>query len=123
MRSSLPSLLALVGLFLALALLTAPLWLNLGKETPERPVLAQPAASPCVDSPEVMRRNHMLLLYDWREQALRQGTRASHSEDGSQDLRLQICLNCHDRETFCEACHAMHNVRPNCWNCHGEATR
>ena len=123
MRSSLPSLPALAGLFLTLALLTAPLWLNLGKGSPDRSVLAQPLASPCVDSPEAMRRDHMLLLRDWREQALRQGLRTTRNAGTLQERRLQTCLGCHERETFCEACHAMHNVRPDCWNCHGKVSR
>jgi len=124
-----PSPPALLALFLALAAVCAPFWLNAGREAPARPALPPAAAKPCVLPLKQIRAEHMLLLREWRDTAVRDGARllysgetnALRSGDGrpSVPMALKTCTDCHGgREAFCDACHLPNAVTPNCWDCH-----
>ena len=111
---------ALAGILAVLAVLLAPFWLNLGQGAPEPPLLARPAGTVCIEPAARMRADHMHLLAAWRT-AVRNNTRTYTAASGrTWRISLQeTCLSCHtDKAGFCDACHAMHSVSPNCWTCH-----
>jgi hypothetical protein len=124
------------GLAIFFALVTLPLWKNLGKAVPppdpklDTPAIQQlaPAERRCVEATPYMRANHMLLLVDWREGVVR-----SKEQAGGQDYRIYVatdgkkylvslsntCMACHSNKTqFCDQCHNYLAVTPTCWGCH-----
>lgn len=78
----------------------------------------------CVEPVEVMRREHMALLFHQRDRTMYAGERdAGHSLTG--------CLSCHTRKNaqgeyipvnapgqFCEECHAYTALKMDCFDCH-----
>ena len=105
-----------------LALFTSPFWLS--KYGYKRPDIQLPAnEKECVESVTFMRAEHMQLLNEWRDQALRNENRVYVALNGKKwDISLQnTCLKCHNNtEKFCEACHISNSVYPYCWTCHIE---
>ena len=103
-----------------LVLFTSPFWLSKGGY--KRPELVLPAnEKECVESTAFMRAEHMQLLNDWRDKALRNERRVYVASDGKKwEISLQnTCMKCHNNaEKFCEACHISNSVYPDCWNCH-----
>ena len=106
-----PGLVVFVGIF------TLPIWLNLFSPKYVYPEVALPqgqvtlyggsepvtvdAGAGCVEPREWMRANHMSLLLDWRDEALRDEKR------------------CHaNKADFCDKCHDQNSVNPYCWDCH-----
>ena len=81
----------------------------------------------CVEPVDVMRRDHMTMLFHQRDRTMYQGERSSpHSLVG--------CLSCHTQKDsqgtyipinapgqFCESCHSYASVNIDCFGCH--ATR
>ena len=68
-----------------------------------------------------MAANHMDLLIDWRDQALRESKRIYVATDGKKwETSLQnTCMACHtNKAEFCDACHDANSVDPYCWDCH-----
>ena len=64
---------------------------------------------------------HMNLLNEWRDLAVREGQRDHVAEDGkTYDMSLtRTCLDCHQsKKKFCDQCHDYLGVKPYCWNCH-----
>ena len=104
----------------ALVLFTSPFWLS--KSGYKRPELLLPAhEKDCVEPVAFMRAEHMQLLNEWRDQALRNENRVYVASDGRKwEISLQnTCLKCHDNtEKFCDACHVSNSVYPYCWKCH-----
>ncbi|MCY3769590.1 MAG: Hdr-like menaquinol oxidoreductase cytochrome c subunit [Gammaproteobacteria bacterium] len=78
----------------------------------------------CVGPVEVMRREHMTMLFHQRDRTMYAGQRdAEHSLTG--------CLSCHTRKNvrgeyipvnapgeFCEECHAYTALKMDCFECH-----
>ena len=65
----------------------------------------------CVRDAEYMRFHHWELLNEIREQFVRDGNR--------EGTRLDDCRRCHaNRERFCNRCHAVADVRLDCFGCH-----
>ena len=112
------------GIIVFVAAVTFPFWFNLASPAYVRPALALPAdQKECVETVEFMRAEHMQLLSDWRDKALREGLRSYTSSNGTVwEISLQnTCMSCHtDREKFCDACHTSNSVAPYCWDCHIE---
>jgi hypothetical protein len=114
----------LPGLGLFLVLVTYPVWHALATgQHAAVPALAKPTteAKECVLGTAEMRRSHMRLLMEWRDQAVRDGQRVFISSSGQHyDRNLTgTCLNCHsDRAGFCDRCHHYLQVTPHCWECH-----
>ena len=118
------------GLLLFVGLLTAPFWLNLASSAPVRPEVALPEravllngeeSEGCIEPKEWMAANHMTLLLDWRDAALREGKRVYVAGDGRKwETSLQnTCMACHGNKTeFCDKCHNANSVNPYCWDCH-----
>ena len=122
-----PGLVVFVGIF------TLPIWLNLGTPKYVYPEVAKPqgevvlngvsvnAGESCVEPLEWMRANHMTLLLNWRDQALREEKRVYIASNGKQwETSLQnTCMACHaDKVGFCDECHNQNSVNPYCWDCH-----
>lgn len=86
-----------------------------------QPKLDLPAnATKCVEDTAYMRANHMNILKQERERAVRLGIRTKkHS--------LKNCFTCHtDKSKFCDRCHNYAGVKPTCFveagGCHSAPT-
>jgi len=105
-----------------LVLFTSPFWLSKGGY--KRPDIQLPAnEKECVEPVAFMRAEHMQLLNEWRDMALRNEKRVYVASNGKKwDISLQnTCLKCHNNtEKFCDACHISNSVYPYCWTCHIE---
>lgn len=119
------------GLLIFIALVTLPLWYNMGKAAPvpdpkiDTPAIQQMAEKKCVLPKEEMRTGHMQLLNDWRTQVVRNGNRLYVAADGKKyGMSLQNdCMKCHSNKTqFCDQCHTYAGLdaqsTPYCWTCH-----
>ena len=111
------------GLLVFLLMMTFPIWKNMGNAGPV-PKLEKPVGvTKCIESAQYMRSSHMVVLDDWRDEALRDGDRAPVEVDGVKyEKSLQNgCLGCHtDKKKFCDECHVYASVKPYCWDCHVE---
>lgn len=126
----------ITGLAIFAAAVTLPFWYNAAvgsaAEPPvlnfDTPAIKALKAPECVEPAAFMRTNHMDLLVDWRDQAVRHGNRTYTSTTGKQfEISLQnTCLNCHSNERgtereggqFCTTCHTYTDVKIDCWSCH-----
>jgi hypothetical protein len=118
------------GLAIFVLFITFPVWYNLGdagaKPKPELPTTEKQ----CVEPADEMRANHMKLLNQWRDSALRDGIRVYETKNESEAegyekgkeyaISLQnTCMNCHkSKKKFCDTCHTYAAVAPYCWDCH-----
>jgi cytochrome c553 len=89
-----------------------------------RPALPKAKGDKCVESVDVMRRNHFGLLMHQRDETLRDGVRGgAHS--------LKECVSCHAADgpngtsipvnapgQFCQSCHEYAAVSIDCFSCH-----
>lgn len=123
----------LIGIFIFFVLAAFPFLYNMaGKAAAKKPEpkVDTPAIlewektygkKECVESKEFMRAEHMQLLNDWRDSALRDDKRTYLSSNGkSFDISLQnTCMKCHsNKKKFCDECHNYMAVKPYCWDCH-----
>ncbi len=109
------------GLIIFVALMTFPIWKNMGNAGPV-PKLEKPkGVTKCVESAKYMRTSHMKVLDDWRDETLRDGDRTPIEIDGIKyDKSLMNgCMKCHtEKKKFCDECHTYTSVKPYCWDCH-----
>jgi len=109
------------GLAVFVIIVTFPIWYNVsGKERVPNPQLPKDVKE-CVRDAEFMRRSHMQMLLDWRDEVLREGKRGKIEIRGVKyEKSLQNgCLHCHPSEQkFCNQCHQYVAVDPYCWDCH-----
>ena len=114
------------GIIVFVIVFTVPFWINIGSPDYKRPALELPAGEvDCIEPVEFMRAEHMTLLNEWRDAALRDGNRLYTATDGRVwDINLQnTCMSCHtDKANFCDTCHDSNSVDPYCWDCHIEPT-
>ncbi|HBV87895.1 sulfate reduction electron transfer complex DsrMKJOP subunit DsrJ [Desulfosporosinus sp. BICA1-9] len=121
----------IASLVVFVALMSLPFFYNIGKSNKgpvinlNTPAIQQLAVKQCVEPVEWMRPNHMKLLSQWREEAVRNGkTVYINSQGKSFENSLQTCVNCHfdpaskESDQFCVSCHTHTAVNPNCWSCH-----
>lgn len=115
----------IAGIVVFLVICSSPFWAGIGSRGYEKPQVALPqglAAQECVESAEFMLREHMQLLNEWRDQALRHDNRTYVSSTTGKKWEISLqntCLKCHnDYEQFCDKCHVTNNVDPYCWTCH-----
>lgn len=116
-----------IGIVVFLVIVTYPFWGVSGKplkkpepklDTPEIQKLIE---KKCVEPKEFMKREHMRLLNEWRDAALRDGTRVYVNSEGKEfSVSLQnTCMKCHsNKKKFCDECHTYTGVKPYCWDCH-----
>jgi len=122
-----------LGLVLFLALITFPIWYNLvgGKESEPPTIELPPDETQCIADREYMRKEHMQVLMDWRDEVVRGNQRIYTAADGrrfpmslSGTLRTEdggSCMSCHaNKANFCDRCHNYLAVTPYCWDCHVE---
>ncbi|MEN8231248.1 MAG: sulfate reduction electron transfer complex DsrMKJOP subunit DsrJ [Thermodesulfobacteriota bacterium] len=109
------------GLVVFVALMTFPIWKNMGNAgvapKPEKPK----GVTKCVEPAQYMRTSHMKLLDDWRDEVLRDGDRTPIEVDGVKYEKslMNGCMKCHeDKKKFCDECHTYTSVKPYCWDCH-----
>lgn len=117
----------IVGIIIFVVLATLPFWVNMGKAATkpdpkiDTPVIESLVEKKCVEPKEFMKTEHMTLLNEWRDAALRDGKRLYVASDGKEyDINLQnTCMNCHsNKKKFCDECHNYAAVKPYCWDCH-----
>jgi len=118
-----------VGIIILIALIAFPFLYNKGKaakvpelkiDTPEIQRLPEKERV-CVEPREYMRKNHMKLLTDWRDQVVRQARRDYVGfTKKTYTMSLQnTCLECHSNyDNFCNRCHTYSGITPYCWSCH-----
>ncbi|TDT89171.1 sulfate reduction electron transfer complex DsrMKJOP subunit DsrJ [Pseudodesulfovibrio indicus] len=113
----------IVGLAIFIGALCAPfVWGKTVTHQYKEPELKMPAnEKECIESKEFMRTEHMQLLNDWRDWALRDGKRIYTNHKGKEFvISLQnTCMKCHtSKADFCDKCHNDAGVSPYCWDCH-----
>ena len=118
------------GIIVFAGLFTAPFWINMLSSSHEEVKVVLPTEpvtffgeerTQCIEPREWMAANHMELLIEWRDQALREGKRIYVASDGKKwETRLQnTCMACHSNKAdFCDKCHNANSVNPYCWDCH-----
>lgn len=118
--------LIITGLVVVLIIALTPLWWNLfagSSDAAPEPKLSDKAKEKqfCVESKDFMKKEHMQLLDEWREDVVRHAKRTYINSKGEEyDMSLtNTCLDCHSNKSeFCDACHNYTSVRPYCWDCH-----
>lgn len=117
----------ILGLIIFLAIATFPLYSNFGKPTvmpspsTDTPVINQLDRKECVESAEYMKKEHMKVLDQWRDEVVREGKRDVITVGGRVfEKSLQNgCMQCHSNKSkFCDECHSYAGVKPYCWDCH-----
>jgi len=113
----------LPGLALFLVLATAPIWYNVasGHEAIAPEIEKPKDATQCVEDTDFMRREHMQLLSEWRDDVVRRGDRVHVTPDGRRYEKslTHTCLGCHQsKANSCDRCHDYLDVKPYCWECH-----
>ena len=121
----------IIGIIIFLALVISPFYLA-GKKATAKPdpqtntpeILKLPVNErKCVESKTFMTKEHMKLLNDWRDWAIREKqTIYVNAEGKSYTISLQnTCMKCHSNKSkFCDECHNYADVKPYCWDCHIE---
>lgn len=118
-----------VGILVFLLVMSAPIWMNFGKDAAasnvevslDTPTINALDEKKCIYDTEYMRENHMEILHQWKVQVVRDDNRVMVTPDGREfEMSLQnTCLDCHSNyDEFCEKCHVANGVDPNCWTCH-----
>jgi hypothetical protein len=114
---------AAAAMVLAAAILGAPFWWNALRgmkqkaPEPEKPAVGKECVLPAAD----MRKNHMTLLFQWRDDVVRKGDRTPVTIGGRKYGKSLSgsCLACHTKkENFCDRCHNSLASGPACFDCH-----
>lgn len=112
----------IVGIIIFVVLFTSPFWVSLlGKNYTSTGVVLPKDEKECIENVVFMRDQHMRLLNEWRDEALRNENRIYVASNGKKwAISLQnTCLKCHSNyKEFCEKCHVANSVYPYCWTCH-----
>jgi hypothetical protein len=117
----------LTGLIIFLFLILFPFIVQAGQPmTKAEPSLDTPEIlvheeNKCIEPAETMRKEHMQILDEWRDAALREGKTVYLNREGiAFAISLQnTCLKCHsNQEKFCASCHTYSAEEPYCWECH-----
>lgn len=116
----------LAGLVIFVGVFTAPFWLNALAPEYKRPDIVLPKGADgeqCVETLDFMRAEHMQILNEWRDMAMREGLKEYTDSRGNKwEINLQnTCMSCHaNKKEFCDVCHDSNSVDPYCWDCHVE---
>jgi hypothetical protein len=115
----------ITGIIIFLVLMTSPFWLNIasGKGSYKPEIKIATEEKQCVADTDYMKAAHMDLIYEWRDQVVRNEKRIYTSSNGkTYNMSLtKTCMNCHSNKSeFCDRCHSYVGVTPYCWDCHVE---
>ncbi len=113
----------IIGIIIFVAVFSSPFWLGwIGQNYTKTGVVNPVAEKNCIENTEFMRAQHMRLLDEWRDQALREGNRVYVSALNGKKWAISLqntCVKCHNNYAeFCEKCHVANSVSPYCWTCH-----
>lgn len=114
----------LAGLVAFVATIAVPFWYRPtpAKDLSKLPQLVLPVSQKqCVAPVSYMRASHMVLLMNWRQEAVRDANRGYVAFNGKvyQKSLTGTCLGCHNKAQFCDRCHTYAGVSgPYCWDCH-----
>lgn len=113
----------IIGIIIFVAVFSSPFWLGwIGQDYTKTGVVNPRNEKYCIENTEFMRANHMRLLDEWRDQALRQDNREYVSALTGKKFPISLqntCMKCHSNYAeFCEKCHVANSVYPYCWTCH-----
>ncbi|MBD5552990.1 MAG: sulfate reduction electron transfer complex DsrMKJOP subunit DsrJ [Desulfovibrio sp.] len=112
-----------IGIAIFVFIFSTPFWLGwLGPDYTKTGVVLPSGEKECIENTEFMRANHMRLLDEWRDRALRLEDREYVSALNGKRWLISLqntCLKCHSNYAeFCEKCHVANSVYPYCWTCH-----
>lgn len=111
----------IVGILVLIIFFTTPFWLNYKRvEALPKPERAEKGEK-CIEDTAYMRAYHMKLLDEWRNEKVRESKIYYQSSDGRIYLKSlqRTCMECHrSMANFCDRCHTMFAVKPDCWKCH-----
>lgn len=113
----------IIGIVIFVAIFSSPFWTGwIGQDYTKTGVVLPAGEKECIEDTEFMRAQHMRLLDEWRDQALREENRVYQSALNGKKWVISLqntCLKCHSNYTeFCEKCHVANSVYPYCWTCH-----
>lgn len=113
----------IIGIVIFVAIFSSPFWTGwIGQDYTKTGVVLPAGEKECIEDTEFMRAQHMRLLDEWRDQALREENRVYESALNGRKWVISLqntCLKCHSNYTeFCEKCHVANSVYPYCWTCH-----
>lgn len=113
----------IIGMVIFVAIFSSPFWMGwIGQNYTKTGVTLPTSEKSCIEDTEFMRAQHMRLLDEWRDQALREENRVYVSALNGKKWVISLqntCLKCHTNYTeFCEKCHVANSVYPYCWTCH-----
>ena len=113
----------IIGIVIFVAVFSSPFWTSwIGQDYTKTGVVLPAGEKQCIEDTEFMRAQHMRLLDEWRDQALREENRVYESALNGKKWVISLqntCLKCHSNYTeFCEKCHVANSVYPYCWTCH-----
>lgn len=112
-----------IGIAIFLIIFSTPFWLSwIGRDYTKTGIVILPDETSCIEDTEFMRANHMRLLDEWRDEALRKENREYKSALNGKVWLISLqrtCMKCHSNYSeFCEKCHVANSVYPYCWTCH-----
>lgn len=113
----------IAGMIIFVIIFASPFWLGwIGPDYTKTGVVFPPGETSCIENTEFMRANHMRLLDEWRDKALRKEDREYVSALNGKRWLISLqntCMKCHKNYSeFCEKCHIPNSVYPYCWTCH-----
>lgn len=113
----------IIGIAIFVIIFTTPFWLSwIGQDYTKTGVQILPGETQCIENREFMRADHMRLLNEWRDTALREENREYISALNGKRWVISLqntCMKCHSNYSeFCEKCHIANSVYPYCWTCH-----
>ena len=113
----------IIGIAIFVIVFTTPFWLSwIGQDYTKTGVHILPGETQCIENTEFMRADHMRLLNEWRDTALREENREYISALNGKRWVISLqntCMKCHSNYSeFCEKCHIANSVYPYCWTCH-----
>ncbi|MDE7240446.1 sulfate reduction electron transfer complex DsrMKJOP subunit DsrJ [Desulfovibrio sp.] len=113
----------IIGIVIFVAIFSSPFWTGwIGQDYTKTGVVLPAGEKECIEDTEFMRAQHMRLLDEWRDQALREENRVYESALNGKKWVISLqntCLKCHSNYSeFCEKCHVANSVYPYCWTCH-----
>ncbi len=117
----------ILGLIIFVGIAILPFVLNFGKTTvipmpdTNTPVINGLNVRECVADTNYMKKEHMKVLDEWRDEVVREGKRdVIHVGGKVFEKSLQNgCMQCHSNKSkFCDECHGYAGITPYCWDCH-----